>query len=1308
MARLIRVGEFVGRGERKAAEYLERQLPPSWVVICNKELVLPDSMRREVDFIIVGDHAVFACEEKSWDGAIHGNEDAWVLRSGESFPSPIRRTEFAAKRLAGMLRDQVAHLRASVAVPFVFGRVILTADEVKIFVRDPGVADHVLNLTSCDKELQRIDRLQANIGSIKPFHKAIVERLTALSDRPRIPRQVGEYEVVETVSASPHIRTLRARHRDGSERLLRLFSRQTTENAEIAKKHEQALLREYETIGRLAQTGRVPGIDPYFSWDQDSCWVVPIHPVQGRSLRADRTDAPPTEDRAWAVLIDSFQALSEIHSCGVVHRSISPDRVFLCAGDRVCFTDFIIARLSDASTVAGLAGDLDPEESYRAPECRVDLGLAEFTSDVFSLAASLGFWLTGAAWAPDDDEDPAEAVVVAKVRELLGESMSALFQECLLRDERMRPSAANVVERLRELRRQARRPPSPPPMRDSTFEEGQVVAGQYRIVRLLGRGSTAATYLAEDQEAESLFVLKVLRNPETARELARAEFKSLMGVVHPNLPRVFDIRPPQDEFHIKTEYIPSTALGNLPPEAWNEPGLFWRVANGVLRALACLEQHNIVHRDLSPNNILVPDDKTAPVKLIDFGLATSGEHAKGAVGTRRYRAPEVDRGGSWTHRADLYSAGVVLFELLTGRLPYLEDERLRKDELVKPTADERILFGDELLAVLQRAAEPEPRARQASAEEFLEELEAAMRARVPPVPEGQMVVNPVVDALRRQFRDSRIGNADNRGLDSQFAIDTYVETGLDRELLPLILDGRYRLVILSGNPGDGKTAFLQRVRQELAHRGATEIRSDPTGWVFGHKGRRYAALYDASESHEGHSADELIRGVLGPLEGKMPTETRYTALIAVNDGRLLSFFEAQASWYPWLWESIRGQLYGEGPANAEVVLVDLKKRSLVDHSPSGHCLFRGIIEQFLAAERWRDCASCSARDACPILFNVKSLSDQASADNTRAQLHSLLLAAHLRRERRATIRDLRSALGFLITHNLGCNQVHDLVRAGRGLPNEALYYNAAFDGSGGSDLLLQEWKQLDPADTLSPTLERYLFFRRQEDRLPEVEALFLQAQTRSKTLERPASDEEWLRQMKRRYFFEGRLLPDQAEATPLPSPAELLPYRYFQEFQAALTVSEIDHRLLGRLLHGIARADGVPDHVLTPGLFLRMNDGTADDLVIVKRFPEDDFCLQRGGGGPVFIESLADRLTLRHKSGSPALIISLDMFEFLMRAEEGFLAGPEEQRALAEDLGNFKNQLLARPTTDVRLVEPSGRAHAARVKNGRIVVGRLA
>src|SRR5207247_3089451 len=128
-------------------------------------------------------------------------------------------------------------------------------------------------------------------------------------------------------------------------------------------------------------------------------------------------------------------------------------------------------------------------------------------------------------------------------------------------------------------------------------------------------------------------------------------------------------------------------------------------------------------------------------------------------------------------------------------------------------------------------------------------------------------INPWVDQVRGLYRDSASGNADNRGLDSEFARATYVPTALDEQLLPAILRDRPPAVFLSGNPGDGKTAFLERVRGELAARQGVERQSDASGWEWSLDGHVFRSCYDASESRGALTADAQLNERLAGLEG---------------------------------------------------------------------------------------------------------------------------------------------------------------------------------------------------------------------------------------------------------------------------------------------------------------------------------------------------------------------------------------------------------------------------------------------------------
>lgn len=1289
MARLVQVGDFVGPGERLTAAYLETHLPDDWVVIGNKELVAPDGTTKETDFIVVGRNVVYVVEEKHWAGRIDGDDRRWYPAFGP-VRSPISLVLSSVRRLAGIIQDAVPGIRDRLPGIYVFGRVTLSHPDVELRVEEPRVTEHVLLLDGCEDSLERFDAAQPVALSIAPYRESIIRTLESLHDRPDIPSKVNEYEVLESHGRSGSVRTMFARHEDGTERLLRIIERPSTAVPETAQALQEVVLREYNSLRMLSDAGRAPRVDPYFSWGDNQYWVIPIHPLPGKSLAEDRLAGSPEKAQAARAIEEGFVALSEVHGAGVVHRDVRPETVHLSNTGRVAFSDFTLARITGRLSLTGLV-EVEPG-TYRAPEARDDLSHAVPASDVYALAASFAYWLSG----EEPDERTGVRRVLGRAADLVGDDIAAVLDQCLATDPLVRPDAKTVANEIHLLVAA-----KAPDVRADAIAVDDLLDGQYRVIRELGRGATAVTYLALDDVSGQQFVLKRITNPEWVRRLAKNEFRALLDLSHPNLPRVFDVRLPSAPFHLKLEYVRGSSLRDLAESRRGDVAFAMRVADQLLNALTYLAEHHLIHRDLSPANILVPDEDSSPIKLIDFGVATDAPDAQTSVGTPRYRAPEIDRGGTWSESADIYSLATILIELLIGRLPYeVNDSVAVKQSVGPPTAAEMALGGGRLLSVLFQGASPDRGVRYRTAAEFRDALGAALDA----LPEvvGTNVINPHVDLLRAAYRNSRIGNADNRGLDSLFAAETYVATRLDRELLPQIANGTFRLVVLTGNPGDGKTAFLQKLGEEFSRRGGAILESGAAGWRIRLGAHEFRALFDASESDSGRSADELLQEILQPLEIGAKTDGRYTGLIAVNDGRLLQYLDsADDSVDPLVRTSLRQQFEHAAEPSDGVVLVDLKRRSVVARDGASLGLFDDILTEFTRPERWAPCTSCSARLECPIRFNALSFSDPSLRPATRAGLGELLKATHLRRERRPTLRDLRSAVAYLLTHDVGCADIH--AERERGLSPTAggarYYFNAAFDGSGGPDLLLDEWAALDPGEVGEPRLDRYLFLRRSDS--SELDRLFVGASERptlNPTLGALDDSDHWVAALKHRYAFEGDA--KSPGDLGLPARERIIPYRHFDTFVAALDGSVEPSQLTARLLLGISRADGVPPHLAGSGLGLRMAD-SGDAFIVVKILEPSEFRVRVQTTGSRFVEASSDSIALLHASGA-ALHVGLDLYEFLSRSADGLAAGPDEHRALAEDVLRFKNELLARPAHEVLLSERGFRYHRVASEAGRI------
>jgi hypothetical protein len=252
---------------------------------------------------------------------------------------------------------------------------------------------------------------------------------------------------------------------------------------------------------------------------------------------------------------------------------------------------------------------------------------------------------------------------------------------------------------------------------------GQLVDSRYQIIQILGEGEDAVVYLAADTREDVNYVLKAFREPKEAFDQRRTEFDALRRISHPGVPRVHEIHNWEHPFHLRLDYVRAVPLETKRPDFAGDLLAVTRLGIALAEALAAVHSSGFVHRDVSPHNILIPEEPSDPVRLFDFDLvAPIG--TIGPAGTSAYRPPESELGAPWTQASDVYSLGVILFELLTGRLPFVLGEGAANRQITEPTADETARFG-EVVTVLLRAASVDPSARYGTAIHFMKAIRAA-------------------------------------------------------------------------------------------------------------------------------------------------------------------------------------------------------------------------------------------------------------------------------------------------------------------------------------------------------------------------------------------------------------------------------------------------------------------------------------------------------------------------------------------------------------------------------------------------------
>jgi eukaryotic-like serine/threonine-protein kinase len=268
---------------------------------------------------------------------------------------------------------------------------------------------------------------------------------------------------------------------------------------------------------------------------------------------------------------------------------------------------------------------------------------------------------------------------------------------------------------------------------------GKEFDGRYLIVRKLGSGGMADVYLAEDQDLGRRVALKLLddrhANDDQFVERFRREAQSAAGLNHPNIVSIFDRGQAEGTYYIAMEYLDGRTLKELLVRNGPTPvPIAIDYARQILGALAFAHRGGIVHRDIKPHNIVVRKD--GRLKVTDFGIARSGAsqmtEAGSIVGTAQYLSPEQARGAPVDARSDLYSLGIVLYEMLTGKVPYTGDapvEIAMKHLTAVPDPPSKLRpdIPHDLDAIVMRALAKDPEQRYGSAEEMDADLARVAR-----------------------------------------------------------------------------------------------------------------------------------------------------------------------------------------------------------------------------------------------------------------------------------------------------------------------------------------------------------------------------------------------------------------------------------------------------------------------------------------------------------------------------------------------------------------------------------------------------
>lgn len=748
-------------------------------------------------------------------------------------------------------------------------------------------------------------------------------------------------------------------------------------------------------------------------------------------------------------------------------------------------------------------------------------------------------------------------------------------------------------------------------------------------------------------------------------------------------------------------------------------------------ALVYLHARKLRHRDIKPENIIF--EKSGKFVLIDFNIATSNVHDLDKVGTWPYLAPDLMNGQTmqWEDSADTFALGITLYELLTHSYPWPGKRIPVLDKIPTDIVSLNSLISPDFGAFVMKAINTRHENRFKTAKEMLESLEAIGESGIAKKTEvavldynGQEL--QIVDYINSLYSQSQGGNAGTRaGWKGNNILDkeTYTKTKLDTDLLSAIKEGKYRLLIITGNAGDGKTAFIRQVEQcsdeieyfDDTHNGARILLN----------GIVYQTNYDGSQDEKNMKNSDVLTDFFKPFEGLYDNFNQASEgrIIAINEGRLMDFLEGSPE-HKFLYDAIDEYFYKGGIAKLPdgVMIINLNLRSVTAKDNNGNSLLRKQIKALTSPHLWSKCRTCPLASKCFINFNVSSFNDSAVGNEIITRLEWIVRTIVYKREVHITMRDLRSMIAWMLTRDYTCDQIPALIQREEDIKSKLeevsdasakavlqqeyeqirleewlrLYFNvtapesAYFHHLRSEDRIIKLLRETDIANVAIPDKDRDLYYRDKN----ELDYLAFASRSTTSLLDefnslltiKPSYDMspkeiEFLKirhqTFIRHQYFEGKV-----------DYMQRMPYQSIKDFYTILNSNDTNWLAeKKRLAYAISCSEGCWNPgISTQHLLLsssRVNDPSGKSY---RRFPLEDFDLMVDTNERLteFLEHEHDNFIFRYKKNhSVQLTVSLDLYEMLYYIKNGFSPSISDLRGRFIELQVFKNLLASETYTEV-------------------------
>lgn len=1287
---LFSCGPAANESELLAYKQLETRIQSvpgdgEWVLLTNLAFSVTHHLQSdEIDVVAIGPPGVRVLEIKHWTSQWAENHPELVVHESEKVSDKSR-------KIGTTLRKLIPDL------PRVDGTILLTQEASKIRrlsgqeIR--GVAFYSLTDWKTALGLELPTRLTPT--QVRLLGKSL-EPKSAVAFDGSIRRLAGYVNLeLDTPKENRFHRVYRGIHSTRQDRVvLHLYDLSVRDEVNA----EARARREFEALLQLQ-------LHPWAPRILDSFQDVPGYSGEMFFFTLVDPAAPTiderTRDESWsssarlAFARSAVAALRDLHNGSgdhaLVHRNLTPRTILVKHDNSALLTGFERTKIPSEITVASAQPPPDSDPGTLAPEIRTHgLTVADQRSDIYSLCASLALLFRGRSDALSESARNLLALGTANAPEL-------------------RHSLQDIDGAMAELSGQSVAPTPAPPARFWT--EDQVIRFRdrdYRIVARLGSGGVGATFKVVEidratKEELGTYVAKVGHHPETGPKVLHAYSLARPHLGrHSGLSAIFEIAKEwQDNtFTALMTWIEGTPLREfveifpLLAEDQQEPSaeaLAIRWLRAACEALNVLHRNGLVHGDVSPRNMIVSG---TDLVLTDYDFVSRIGDPVRAPATLLYCSPSYLTSDPVAASDDIYGLAASFFHIFFNREPFQHGGQTSKERGLNWIGLDRV-SAPVLANFLDRATSPNRAERFPSTVDALVALNTSSTA----VATGSSILDhgtstslenhngDLTPALRQEQIDwlrfllqsypgsPRWGNRETRGLDTDFAESTYVETPLEEALYQDLIQRRARLVVLCGNAGDGKTALLQHLAVRLGlgpHSSAQRILEGVTTC-----GLTVRMNLDGSAAWNGRSADLILDEFLNPFQ-QGPPQDDLAHILAINDGRLLEWIESRDS-TP-LMEDLYDALEREAVMeDSHIRFVNLNQRSLVGNiqlaakTVDTEFLDR-LINQLYGGDRagsiWSPCQSCQAREYCEVyratrLFGPADIpfSEPESARTfARQRLYEALQAVHLRGEIHVTMRELRAGLVYALFGTHFCSDYHD-GQAGNALPFWDRVFSPESPDRQGE--VLRELARFDPALEAHPQLDRYL----------------LSPPPADGTKSAPHYSSLPLESARRRAFFEWR--PDQIkEITGTKHALGLARGNNLSLFRSiAFSDDGTNQQICERLCRGISKLEDLPLQALDrPGVVpLRITPRTPTETTFWVEKPITAFTLKADLPAAKRLDRLHRQafLTYQYRSGeTEQLRLGAELFHLLLELSDGYQLGDVSTDDTFAHLSIFVQRLI--------------------------------